>query len=136
MTCADIRTKCAPHATAINIAVLCAFTAALICTIDSDNHDHGSHANTVLLDAGHWVLVALLVLARFQPANCVKSDMEITWVVYGFMLGELDLDTVASVCLVAISAIAFLSHRRQVRKASAATCTPAADADGTSASRV
>lgn len=129
MTCTDIHNRLRPHATAINIAVLCAFTAALICTIDSDNHDHGSHANTVLLDVGHWVLVALLGVARFQPAACMKTDLEITWMVYGFMLGELDLDTVVSVCLVAISAMAFLSHRRQVRGASAMVSTPTAGED-------
>jgi len=129
MTCTDIHNRLRPHATAINIAVLLAFVSAMMSTVDGHDHDHGSHANTVLLDAGHWVLVSLLVLARFQPATCMKTDLEITWMVYGFMLGELDQDTAASVCLVVLSAMAFLSHRRQVRGASAMVSTPTAGED-------
>ena len=97
----------------LDISTCLAFTAALISWFDP--HQHGSVANSSIVNAGHWVLVFMLIGARVKVAEYIKTDIECTWLLYGFMLGEVDLDCAACVTLMALSAFAFQRYRRAER---------------------
>ena len=100
MSCiADIR----KHLTSLHLAIFSAFLAAFVSTLDS--HSHGSHANRTIMEAGHWVLLAAIASEKVRRVPGIPVFM-----LYGFMMGELDLDAVASVGLTAVSACAFWHH--------------------------
>lgn len=101
-----------------NISMLdCAIIAAVLSAAVSwiDPQTHGSTANNSLLNAGHWLIIFLLAAARVNADSYLKTDVEITWVLYGFMLGEVDADNAAAVTLMVISAVCFQRNRRRQR---------------------
>lgn len=104
------------YLTSLNLAIFSAFLAAFISTLDS--HSHGSHANRTIMEAGHWVLLAAITSEKVRRVPGIPVFM-----LYGFMMGELDLDAMASVGLTALSACAFWHH---YAKAGADTAVPAA----------
>lgn len=112
LPCSDILRKCA-NASFLDAALFLALVAGLLSWLDPSTH--GSVANNSLISAGHWVLVFLLASARVNADYVLKTDVEVTWLLYGFMLGEIDSDSAASVTLMLISAVLFQRHRRQQR---------------------
>ena len=90
-----------------------AFGAALLSWVDPT--PHGSVANGALVHAGHWVLLFLLASARVHADRVLKTDVEVTWLLYGFLLGEIDADSGVALTLVFLSAILFQRHRRKLR---------------------
>ena len=100
----------------MDLASVLAIVAALTSWLDP--HDHGSLANSSIVNAVHWVLVFVLVGARTAVGDHIKTDVEVTWLLYGFLLGEVDLDSAAAVTLMALSAFAYQRHRRELRKES------------------
>lgn len=108
MTCKDdIRA----HVTYINTAIVTALLAAIASYTNLG--DHGSHANGNVLNAVHWVLVILLVGAYIGPKKCIRTDVEVTWLAYGFLFGEIDMEDAMCSALVIASALTFHLHRRQ-----------------------
>ena len=92
-----------------------AFGAALLSWVDPT--PHGSVANGALVHAGHWVLLFLLASARVKADYVLKTDVEVTWLLYGFLLGEIDADGAAPITLMFLSAVLFQRHRRELRMA-------------------
>ena len=98
----------------IDVAIGLACAAALVSWLDP--HAHGSVANSSLVNAGHWVIIFMLVAARIKAESYIKTDVEVTWLLYGFMLGEVDADAAGAVTLMLLSALAFQRHRRSLRQ--------------------
>ena len=109
--CQDIREKCSPYCTSINGAILLAVVAAIISSTVRYDADQ-ARASVVLLESAHWALVILLVGSYVQPTRCVNPDIEVTWLIYGFLMGEISADVTVCVCLVILSAIMYYYHRR------------------------
>ena len=100
-------------ASMLDLALVLAVTSAAVSWLDPSMH--GSLANNSLLNAGHWLILFMLAAARVNADGYIKTDVEITWMLYGFMLGEVDADNAAAVSLMVLSAVAFQRHRRQQR---------------------
>lgn len=81
----------------------------------ADPYPHGSSVNSSILSAAHWALVFMLAGARIKADTYVKTDVEVTWLFYGILIGEIDLDSVAALTLVCISALMFHKNRREIR---------------------
>lgn len=97
----------------IDLAIVTATTAAAVSWLDPA--DHGSVANASLINASHWLLLFLLCAFRANAPSYWKTDIEITWMLYGFIIGQIDSDSTASTALVLISAASFQQYRRQQR---------------------
>jgi hypothetical protein len=95
------------HTTKINIAALFALVSALVSEFGT--HAHSSYANTNIMNAGHWLLFALVLAEKTARGGPAVP----TWILYGFMFGELDSDSAASVGLLVVSAFAFFQHHRK-----------------------
>lgn len=122
MPCPDVLRNCA-KVTMIDVAIGFACAAALVSWVDP--HMHGSVANNSMVNAGHWIIIFLLAAARVKAETYIKTDMEVTWLLYGFMLGEVDADAAGAVTLMLLSALAFQRHRRALRLHECAVTTPA-----------
>ena len=107
LRCPDIR-KRAPH---IQASIACALIAAIVSF--ASGRWHGSHANSNLLNAAHWIMVILLAQSYLA---CGKDLTAVTWVLYGYLFGELDYEDAACTTLVFLSAILFYTFLR-MRKA-------------------
>ena len=68
--------------------------------------------------------IFLLAAARVKAETYIKTDVEVTWLLYGFMLGEVDADAAGAVTLMLLSALAFQRHRRALRLHECAVTTP------------
>jgi hypothetical protein len=99
------------YATYINFAIATSLLSAIVSATGTAHH--GSHANGNFLNAAHWVLVVLLVAARIQPTRCIQSYAELTWLLYGVLFGEVDMEGPLSSTLVFVSALSFHMYRRQ-----------------------
>jgi hypothetical protein len=97
----------------LDASIFLAIAAAFVSWLDPNAH--GSIANNSLVNAGHWVIIFLLSAARVKAESYIKTDVEVTWLFYGFMLGEVDIDSAASVTFMLLSALAFQRHRRVLR---------------------
>jgi hypothetical protein len=107
----------------LDASIFLAIAAALVSWLDPNAH--GSIANNSLVNAGHWVIIFLLSAARIKADSYIKTDVEVTWLLYGFMLGEVDIDCAAAVTLMLLSALAFHRHRRALRLHECEATTPA-----------
>ena len=114
-------------ATYMNAAIMLALMAAIASYATPGSH--GSHANSNMLSAFHWLLVILLVVAYLGPAKCINADVEVIWLVYGFLFGELDLEDAACTALVVVSAVSFHVYRRMHAKERIAAATPDPDCE-------
>lgn len=106
--CVDILRQ----AKSIQISIACALVAAIVSYASSTFH--GSQANNSMLAATHWLMVVLLTVTYMAPKVLQRTDVEVVWMTYGFLFGEMGMDSVASYVLVLISAVFFHLHRRTV----------------------
>jgi len=111
----------------IDAAIFLAFASACLSWLDPSAH--GSVANSSFVNAGHWVIIFLLIAARIHAVDYIKTDIEATWLLYGFMLGEVDTDMPTSMALMLLSAMAFQRHRRALRVHECDTTAPVASDD-------
>lgn len=93
----------------IHASIAAAFAAAVVSYATSM---HGSNANNSILAAVHWMLVVMLCITYVAPHVLQRTDIELVWLTFGFLFGELDADSVASCVLVMASAVLFHLHRR------------------------
>ena len=99
--------------TYLDASLAMALAATLVSWLDTAQH--GSLANHEFVLAAHWVLMFLLGSARVRADEIIRTDVEVTWLVYGFLIGEVDADSSMSVVTTIMSAIFFQRHRRQLR---------------------
>lgn len=123
--CQDVRTRAQPYCTTINGSIFFALISAMVSSIDHYT-GHASAVNGALLQAAHWMLVALLVVFYVQAAKCLDPNVEMLWLAYGFLLGEMDSDSIVAWCLIATSAILYFCYYRQ-RRAESLNVMPAAE---------
>lgn len=102
----------------IHAAIACSFVAAIISYAGGTYH--GSHANSSMLAAMHWMLVVLLSLTYLVPDILARTDVEAVWLTFGFLFGEQDLESVAACVLILVSAFFFHLHRRGLLRQEAA----------------
>lgn len=105
--CADVRIK------PIDGAILFSSVAAIISLIHY--HDNGSPANAAFLNAAHCVLCILLFGIKFDADKYIQTDVEVTFFVYGVLVGEVDSDSVLVLAFNVISLILYRSHRKMQR---------------------
>jgi len=110
-SCHDIRDRMSM----IDIAVGLATFAALFSMFDP--REHGSMANSSVLNALHWLLLFILVVARCKPTHVLQTDVEVTWLLYGLLLGEVEMDCAPALASILMSAFAYQRHRRNARVA-------------------
>lgn len=125
-TCDDIRTRTA----SIDAAIALAVCAALYSSVTYS--EHGSVANNAFLSAVHWLVVLLLGAAKFKPAHLPPCDVEVTWLLYGVLFGQMELDAAPAFVLIVLSAYAFQMHKRKQRLDQMANDTAALASDTTS----
>ena len=106
----DIRARIAP----IDLSLALAVFAALY---SSATRAKGSLANDVALAGVHWMVVLLLGTAKLKPSYVRPCDVEVTWLLYGVLFGEMELDAVPAFVAILMSAYAFKLHKRQQRQA-------------------
>lgn len=111
LKCPDVRKS----ATYIQAAIMCALIAAIVSY--AGGREHGSHANNNLLNAAHWIMVILLAQSYVE---CGKDLTEVTWVLYGFLFGELDYENAACTTLLFLSAMLFYTFRHMRKTAARA----------------
>jgi hypothetical protein len=116
--CHDIRDRMSM----IDIAVGLAAFAALFSMFDP--REHGSMANSSVLNALHWLLFFLLVVARCKPTHVLQTDVEVTWLLYGLLLGEVEMDCAPALASILLSAVAYQRHRRNTRVATETVSNP------------
>lgn len=123
--CQDVRTQARPYFTTINGSVFFALISAMVSSIDHYT-GHASAVNGALLQAAHWMLVALLAVFYVQAAKCLDPNVEMLWLTYGFLLGEMDSDSIVAWFLIAVSAMLYFFYQRQ-RRAESLNVMPAAE---------
>jgi hypothetical protein len=106
----DIR-KCAVP---IDVAIALAAFAALYSS--ATYSQHGSLANDAALSAVHWLVVLLLGTAKFKPEYVLPCDVEVTWLLYGVLFGQMELDAAPAFAAIVLSAYAFQLHKRKQRR--------------------
>lgn len=121
----DIRDRARPLCTCINGSLFFAFLSALVSSIDTVT-GHASPVNGALLRAAHWILVVLLAIFYVHPTACATPHAEPLWLAYGFLLGEMDSDSIVAWCLIAISAVLYLGDQRK-RRTESVNIMPAAE---------
>ena len=97
----------------IYTSIFLAFISAIVSFLRVDSR--GSRANDTALAASHWLIVIFLSLTHVAPELLEKTDVELVWVTYGFLFGELDQENIVSYVLVICSAFFFHLHRRKVK---------------------
>ena len=102
--CGDVRMK------PIDGSILFASVATIISLIHY--HDNGSPANAAFLNAAHCVLCILLFGIKFDADKYIQTDVEVTFFVYGVLVGEVDSDSVLVLAFNIISLILYRSHRK------------------------
>lgn len=125
-SCHDIRAQAQPFCTAINGSIACALVSALVSSVDSYTGD-ASAFNGPMLQAAHWLLVVLLAVFYVQPKKCVNPNVELLWLAYGFLLGEIDSDSIVAWVFIVASAILYFVYQRQGRLEASANVMPAAE---------
>jgi hypothetical protein len=118
----DIRAR----TSAIDLALLLAVFAALY---SSATRAKGSLANDVALAGVHWMVVLLLGTAKLKPSYVRPCDVEVTWLLYGVLFGEMELDAVPAFVAMLMSAYAFKLHKRQQRITQESIASAAPDGD-------
>lgn len=106
----DIRKR----TTSIDVAIALVVFAALYSS--ATYSQHGSLANDAVLSAVHWLIVLLLVTAKIKPDYVLPCDVEVTWLLYGVLLGQVELDAAPAFAAVVMSAYAFRMHKRKQRR--------------------
>ena len=99
------------YLTFVNCAISTAFLAAILSITELG--EHGSHANGNFLNAAHWILVVMLAAAAVG-CRWTRSYAEPTWLLYGILFGEMDMEGPLSSTLVFISALSFFLYRKKV----------------------
>ena len=122
----DIRNRISP----INVAIALAVFAALYSSATYSNH--GSLANDAVLSAVHWLVVLLLGTAKLKPTYMLPCDVDVTWLLYGVLLGQLELDAAPAFAAIVLSAYAFQLHKRRHRRDQTERDTAAMTAASTS----
>lgn len=122
--CQDVRAQVQPFCTTINGCIFFALISAVVSSIDHYT-GHASAINGALLQAMHWIIVVLLAVFYVQPAKCLNPNVEMLWMAYGFLLGEMDSDSIVSWCLIAISATLYFCYQRQYRAEESINIMPA-----------
>lgn len=102
------------HTASIDVAIALAVFAALYSS--ATYSQHGSLANDAVLSAVHWLIVLLLVTAKIKPDYVLPCDVEVTWLLYGVLLGQVELDAAPAFAAVVLSAYAFRMHKRKQRR--------------------
>jgi hypothetical protein len=97
------------YITFINCAISTALLAAILSITELG--EHGSHANGNFLNAAHWILVVMLAAAAVG-CRWTRSYAEPTWLLYGILFGEVDMEGPLSSALVFISALSFFLYRK------------------------
>lgn len=106
----DIRKR----TTSIDVAIALAAFAALYSS--ATYSQHGSLANDAVLSAVHWLVVLLLVTSKIKPDYVLPCDVEVTWLLYGVLLGQVELDAAPAFLSIVLSAYAFRMHKRKLRR--------------------
>lgn len=112
LPCPDVLRTVA-SAGVLDFAIIAAVASAAVSWLDPSMH--GSVANNSLLNAAHWLILFMLAAVRVSADGYIKTDVEITWMLFGFILGEVDADNAASIAFMVLSAACFQRHRRQQR---------------------
>ena len=97
----------------IDAAIALAVFASLYSSVTYSQH--GSLANNAFLSAVHWLVVLLLGTAKFRPAHVPPCDVEVTWLMYGVLFGQMELDAAPAFLSSTLSAYAFQMHKRKQR---------------------
>lgn len=97
--------------TQLDVAIFLAWGSAVI----SWASNYSNATNTALLSTAHWLVVLLLLGNRSCSQHALQTDIEATWLVYGFLMGEIASDNAASLTLIMMSAFFFQRHRRDLR---------------------
>ena len=98
---------------AIDGSIVFACVAAIISLIHY--HNNGSPANAAFLNAAHCVLCLLLFGIKFDADKYIQTDVEVTFFVYGVLVGEVDTDSVLVLAFNIISLLFYRSHRKLER---------------------
>jgi hypothetical protein len=106
----DIRKWAVP----IDVAIALAVFAALYSS--ATYSQHGSLANDAALSAVHWLVVLLLGTAKFKPDYVLPCDVEVTWLLYGVLFGQMELDAAPAFAAIVLSAYTFQIHKRKQRR--------------------
>ena len=99
----------------IDAAIVLAVFAALYSS--ATYSQHGSLANRAFVSAVHWLIVLLLAAAKFEPTAVLQCDVEVTWLMYGMLFGQAELDAAPAFLTIVLSAFGFLMHKRKQRQA-------------------
>lgn len=121
----DVHARLKSWCTVIHASVLLALVSALISSIASARGSTSS-LNAALMHASHWLLVVLLIVFYVYPATRTKPPTECLWLMYGFLLGELDSDSTAAWCCVCGSAMLYL-YDQKIRVTESLNIMPAAE---------
>jgi len=105
----DIRAR----TSAIDLSLLLAVFAALYSSTISTK---GSLANDIALDGVHWLVVLLLATCKYNPSYVLPCDVEVTWLLYGVLFGEMELDAAPASVAIVMSAYAYTMHTRKQRQ--------------------
>ncbi len=119
----DIRAR----TSAIDLSLLLAVFAALYSSTVSSK---GSLANDIALAGVHWMVVLLLGTAKLKPSYVLPCDVEVTWMLYGVLFGEMELDAVPASVAIMMSAYAYTMHRRKQRQEQESIASAALRDDG------
>jgi len=99
--------------TLIDGALVLAAFAAVFTTLDP--RVHAERAVTSLVVGLHWILAFVLVGERCKPQAAIATDMEVTWFLYGLLLGGVDSDSTTALVSIMVSAAIYQRHRRVQR---------------------
>lgn len=98
----------------IDAAIALAVFAALYSS--ATYSQHGSLANNAFVSAVHWTIVLLLATAKFKPTAVLQCDVEVTWLMYGVLFGQVELDAAPAFLAIVLSAYGFQMHKRKQRQ--------------------
>jgi len=107
-SCADIRERTAPIDLSLALSLFAALYSSTLST-------KGSLANDIALDGIHWLVVLLLATCKFKPSYVLPCDVEVTWLLYGVLFGEIELDAAPASLAILMSAYAYKMHKREQR---------------------
>jgi hypothetical protein len=119
----DIRAR----TSAIDLALLLAVFAALYSSAISTK---GSLANDIAVDGVHWLVVLLLATCKLKPSYVLPCDVEVTWLLYGVLFGEMELDAAPASLATLMSAYAYTMHKRKQRITQESIASAGPETDG------
>ncbi len=96
----------------IDLSILLAVFAAIY---SAATRKKGSLANDIALAGVHWLVALLLATSKWKPTYVVLCDVELTWLLYGVLFGEMELDATPAFITTMLSAYLYKIHMRNKR---------------------